>query len=239
MIASMRVAQRAEASLQALWDFENAGEDATGIRAHYGAGALNDGYRMNFWNGGPHIVAGLDGSDAYRFTGDYANGNGLTSLAGTVTPNPFTIDMLLTPDGAISLHGSYVWVWWWSPGTGNRHAIKTPVAGNKIMLYEGGAWLDLIGGTSSVAFTAFDTYYISVSINVISGGGGSAAVIGHVKNMSTMGPLVEVFNETNPGVSENNTWSTFDLSKWDGPERFTGTIDDVGFYSGIVGPHVQ
>lgn len=106
------------------------------------------------------------------------------------------------------------------------------------MLYEGGSWLDLIGGTSPVAFTKFDTYYICVSINV--GANGAAAVIGHVKNLSTMGPLEEVFNETVAGAgSDAAGWSTFDFSKWGGPERYTGTIDDIGYYSGIIGPHVQ
>ena len=55
-----------------------------------------------------------------------------------------------------------------------------------------------------------------------------------------MGPLVEVLNETTAsGVSDLMSWSTFDFSKWGGPERFTGTIDDVGFYSGVRGPHVD
>jgi len=241
MLASMRTAQRAASGLYALWDFENSGEDATGIRAHYGVGSVaGDGYRLDFWNGGPNIVAGaIDGSDSYRFTGDHANGNGLSTLLGTETHNPFTIDMVLTPDGAVSLHGSYVWAWWWSPGAGNRHGIKTPIDGSKIQLYEGGAWVDLIGGTSPVAFTAFDTYYICVSINVVAANG-AAAIIGHVKNLSTMGPLEEVFNGTTAsGAGDAMGWSTFDFSKWGGPERFTGTIDDIGFYSGVVGPHVQ
>ena len=238
-LTNMRAAQQAATGLYALWDFENSGEDATGIRAHYGVGTNNDSYRLNYYDGGPHIVAGLDGSDSYRFNGDHTNGNGLTSNVGTLTHNPFTIDMVLTPDGAVSQHGSYVWVWWWSPGTGNRHGIKTPIAGDKIQLYEGGPFLDLIGGTSPVEFIKFDTYYLCVSVEVVAANG-AAAVIAHVKNLSTMGPLVEVLNETTAsGVSDADGWGTFDFSKWQGPERFTGTIDDVGFYSGVRGPHVQ
>jgi len=141
----------------------------------------------------------------------------------------------------VTPHGEFVFQWWWSPGAGNLHAIKMTADGTKLVFREAAAYHDLAGGSSGVSFTAFDTYYVCVSVHVLPGQGGAAKIDGWTKNMSTMGPLTKTIDttiSTGDGTGDSPGWSIAGLAKWDGPEKFTGTVDDVAFYGAAVTPHV-
>jgi hypothetical protein len=240
-VAAMRAAQQADGNLVALWDFENSGEDAVGFRARYGSAANDDGYRMDFFDGAPNIVAGLGGGDAQRFSGDHTNGSYIKCMGGYTTHNPFTIEMLVTPEGVDSQHGTYLFKWWWAPGAGNMHAIKTPIDGSKIIVREGGSYFDLVGGSTSVALTEFETYYICVSFHVTDTSTGAATVQGWAKNMSTGGPLTKTIDGSVAAWTTIGQvgWAEMGMSWHGGPERHTGAVDDVAYYGTAVTPHVQ
>ena len=240
-VEAMRTAQQGDGNLVALWDFENSGEDAVGFRARYGSAANDDGYRMDFFDGAPNIVAGLGGGDAQRFSGDQTNGSYIKCMGGYTTHNPFTIEMLVTPEGVDSQHGTYLFKWWWAPGAGNMHAIKTPVDGSKIIVREGGEYFDLVGGSTSVALTEFETYYICVSFHVTDTSTGAATVQGWAKNMSTGGPLTKTIDGSVAAWTTTGQvgWAEMGMSWHGGPERHTGAVDDVAYYGTAVTPHVQ
>jgi len=111
-----------------------------------------------------------------------------------------------------------------------------------LVFREAAAYLDLVGGSTAVPFTAFDTYYVMVSVHVLAGQNGAAKIDGWAKNMTTGGDLTKVIDTTiseGDGSSDDAEWSVAGLGKHDGPEKFTGTLDDVGFYSAAVTPNVD
>ena len=122
------------------------------------------------------------------------------------------------------------------------HAIKVSADGTKLMFREAAAYLDLVGGSTAVPFTAFDTYYVMVSVHVLAGQSGAAKIDGWAKNMTTGGDLTKTIDTTiseGDGSSDQTGWSIAGLGAHSGPEKFTGTLDDVGFYNAAVTPNVD
>ena len=122
------------------------------------------------------------------------------------------------------------------------HAIKVSADGTKLMFREAAAYLDLVGGSTAVPFTALDTYYVMVSVHVLSGQNGAAKIDGWAKNMSTGGDLTKVIDTTiseADGSGDGAGWSIAGFSYHGGPEKFTGTVDDVAFYNAAVTPNVD
>ena len=241
IVTSMRTAQQSAANLLALWDFESPDEDATGYKAHYGTGANAAGYFLTKTGTTEH-VAGLGGGNAVRFPGPHDGSNWLETPLDWGAPNPFTIEMLVTAEGNVTPHGQFIFKWWWQPGVGNMHAIKARADGTKLVFREAAAYLDLVGGSTAVPFTALDTYYVMVSVHVLAGQNGAAKIDGWAKNMSTGGDLTKVIDTTiseGDGASDDASWSVAGLGYHDGPEKFTGTLDDVAFYNAAVTPNVN
>lgn len=239
-LAAFRTAQQSAANLLALWDFESPDEDATGYKAHYGTGANAAGYFLTKTGTTEH-VAGLGGGNAVRLPGPHDASNYLQTPLDWAAPNPFTIEMLVTAEGNVTPHGQFIFKWWWLPGVGNMHAIKASADGTKLVFREAAAYLDLVGGSTAVPFTAFDTYYVMVSVHVLAEQNGAAKIDGWVKNMSTGGDLTKVIDTTiseGDGASDDASWSVAGLGYHDGPEKFTGTVDDVAFYNAAVTPNV-